>query len=118
MTDPAAVDIEHFETRLLAARAQILALQGTREASAATVTLDQSSVGRLSRMDALQQQAMAQAVQERAGQELSRIEAALRRCADGSYGYCLDCDEPIDPRRLELDPATALCVRCAGKRGR
>lgn len=111
------IDIEHFKSRLLEARRQLLALQDTREACAATVTLDPSSVGRLSRMDAMQQQAMAQAGQERATRELQRIEAALRRCEDGSYGNCLDCDEPIDPRRLELDPTTALCVRCAAKRG-
>lgn len=111
------IDIEHFRSRLLAARDELLALHDARQASAATVTLDQSSVGRLSRMDALQQQAMAQAGRERAEQELRRIEAALRRCAEGSYGYCLDCDEPIDPRRLDLDAATTRCVRCAARRG-
>lgn len=116
-TMPDSVDIAHLKTRLVEIRAQILALQDTRNASAATVELDQSSVGRLSPMDALQQQAMAQAGQERAARELLRIEAARRRCEDGSYGYCLDCDEPIDPRRLELDPATPLCVRCTTRRG-
>lgn len=111
------LDIEHFKARLLAARAQLLALQGTRDANAATVELDQSSVGRLSRMDALQQQAMAQAGQARAARELARIEAALRRCEEGRYGECPDCGGPIDPRRLEIDPAAVLCVRCPGQRG-
>lgn len=111
-----APDIEHFRTRLLQARKEILSLQDTRDASTATVELDQSSVGRLSRMDAMQQQAMAQSHQRRAELALQRIEAALRRCADGSYGYCLDCDKFIDPRRLELDPATTLCVTCAQAR--
>lgn len=53
-------DIEHFRNKLLAARQAILNVADARNASAATVMLDQSSVGRLSRMDALQQQAMAQ----------------------------------------------------------
>lgn len=115
MTD--TPDIEHFRERLLKAREAILSSKDTREASTATVTLDQSSVGRLSRMDALQQQAMAQSTRQRAERELKRIEAALQRCDDGSYGYCLDCDEAINPRRLELDPSATLCIACAEERG-
>jgi DnaK suppressor protein len=109
------MDIQHFRSRLLDARAQLLALQATRDDSAATVVLDQTSVGRLSRMDALQQQAMALASRERAQRELLRIEAALQRCDDGRYGDCVDCGEPINLRRLEHDPATPLCVACASK---
>ncbi|MCG5501096.1 TraR/DksA family transcriptional regulator [Ectothiorhodospira lacustris] len=109
-------DITHYRTRLLAARDDILGLEDARKASTATVVLDQSSVGRLSRMDALQQQAMAQNTRQRARQSLLRIEAALRRCDDGSYGDCLDCGEPINPRRLDLDPAATLCITCAENR--
>jgi len=112
---PDQLDIEHFRARLLKERAQILSLQEARDASSATVELDQSSVGRLSRMDAMQQQAMAKSSQQRAQSALTRIEAALRRCDDGSYGDCLGCGEPIDPRRLELDPAATLCIGCAGQ---
>lgn len=111
-------DISHFRALLLQAREQLLALQEARDAAAATVELDQSSVGRLSRMDALQQQAMGQSSRQRAQLALARIEAALRRCDEGNYGYCLDCDEPIDPRRLALDPANPLCLRCAEVRDR
>ncbi len=109
-------DIEHFRAKLLKAREEIVGLSETRDASTATVVLDQSSVGRLSRMDALQQQAMAQSTRQRAELALRRIEAALRRCDDGSYGYCPECDEPINPRRLELDPAAPLCIACAEAR--
>lgn len=109
-------DIAHFKARLLTARKELLALRETRDSATATVVLDQSSVGRLSRMDALQQQAMAQSTRQRAELALHRIEAALRRCDAGSYGDCTKCDEPIDPRRLELDPATPLCIRCAEAR--
>jgi DnaK suppressor protein len=107
------VDSKHFSEKLLAARDAILAGAESRNASSATVVLDQSSVGRLSRMDALQQQAMAQNSRQRAEQELRRIEAALARCGIGSYGYCASCEEPIDPRRLEFDPAAPLCIGCA-----
>jgi DnaK suppressor protein len=110
--------IDHFRALLLRARDELLSTRAARDASAATVELDQSSVGRLSRMDAMQQQAMAQNGQQRAELALRRIDAALRRCDDGSYGHCLGCDEPIDPRRLELDPAATLCIACAGARDR
>lgn len=106
-------DIDHFRNKLLAARDAILGLADTRNASTATVVLDQTSVGRLSRMDALQQQAMAQSTRQRAERELQRIDAALRRCDDGSYGDCVRCGEPVDPRRLEHDPAAPLCIVCA-----
>jgi DnaK suppressor protein len=110
------VDIERYRTQLLQARTELLDLEEARRESAATVELDQSRTGRLSRMDALQQQAMAQSGRQRAQVALHRIEAALRRCEDGSYGLCVDCEEAIDPRRLELDPATPLCIACARAR--
>ena len=110
------LNIDHFKSKLLAARETLQSLEETRHAATATVILDQSSVGRLSRMDALQQQAMAINTRQRAVLELRRIEAALRRCEDGSYGHCVDCDEPINPRRLDLDPATTLCINCANQR--
>jgi len=78
-----------------------------------TVGLDQQSVGRLSRMDALQGQAMANAAERRRAVDLARIDAALRRIDDDEYGYCLDCGEKIAPRRLELDPAATHCIGCA-----
>jgi DnaK suppressor protein len=77
------------------------------------VTLDQQSVGRLSRMDALQNQAMALAQQKRRDQEARRLTLALERMEDEEFGYCEDCGEPIALRRLELDPACRLCVSCA-----
>ena len=78
-----------------------------------TVTLQQDSVGRLSRMDALQQQAMAQAQERRRAQEGMRIEAALKRIEAGEWGYCLTCGEEIAAARLAHDPSVATCVKCA-----
>lgn len=111
-------DIQHFRAKLLNRRAEIQALEPTRKDAAGTVILDQTSVGRLSRMDAMQQQAMAKSTRQRAADELQRIEAALRRCDSGDYGYCMRCDEAINPRRLEFDPTATLCIDCAEKSGR
>ena len=82
----------------------------------APVTLDQQSVGRLSRMDALQSQAMAQATEKRRHQRLSQIEAAFRRMEAGEYGYCATCGEAIAGKRLTADPAAHLCVGCSNWR--
>lgn len=78
-----------------------------------TVDLDQQSVGRLSRMDAMQHRAMALATQTRRDQQKSRITAALARMDEGEYGYCTECGEDIAPKRLELDPTLPTCINCA-----
>ena len=77
------------------------------------VELDQQSVGRLSRMDAMQVQAMAQAVERRRRARLALVDAALKRLDEGDYGYCIDCGEDIAPGRLEADAAAPRCVDCA-----
>ena len=79
----------------------------------AVVQLDQQAVGRLSRMDALQNQAMATAQQTRRNIEKQQLLAALSRIEEGEYGYCEDCGEDIPIRRLELNPVAAKCVNCA-----
>ena len=108
-------DSEHFRRLLEQRREALLGLEQTGRESAATVELDQSKVGRLSRMDALQVQAMSQEGERRRQLELRQIQAALLRLESGDYGYCLECGELIAARRLELNPATPLCIDCAGK---
>ena len=80
----------------------------------APVELDQQSVGRLSRMDAIQVQAMAVATEARRQDRIKRIEAALRRIDDDEYGYCLGCDEDIPAKRIAVEPTVTRCVDCAG----
>ena len=79
----------------------------------AAVELDQQATGRLSRMDAMQQQSMDTAKEARRIGRLRLIEAALRRLEEGDYGYCLNCDESISDGRLKLDPTFSLCIDCA-----
>ena len=78
-----------------------------------TVVLDQQSVGRLSRMDAMQRQAMAQATARRRNARRDRIAAALARISEEEFGSCMDCGEDIPKGRLDLDPTTPNCVSCA-----
>lgn len=83
------------------------------ETGQATVQLDQQAIGRLSRQDALQNQAMAKATQARRQVERTRLAKALARMDEGEFGYCEDCGDEIAPGRLELDPAATRCVDCA-----
>lgn len=108
-----AEQIENLREALIKNR-EILktAIKGENESSQ-TVELDQSKVGRLSRMDALQGQAMTQETKLRHEEGLRKISAALSRIESGDYGYCLKCDEPISVARLEVDPSASLCINCA-----
>jgi DnaK suppressor protein len=112
MTDPERDDAA-VEARLRARRAELQRAAAAHEDDRRPVELDQTRIGRLSRMDAIQEQAMAIELERRREVELARIDAALERLADGEYGDCATCGEPIEPRRLELDPAIPLCLGCA-----
>jgi DnaK suppressor protein len=80
--------------------------------AAKTVELDQSAVGRLSRMDAMQQQAMAKATRRNLELRLQQCRAARAAFARDEYGYCKRCEEPIGYRRLSVKPETPFCVDC------
>ena len=81
--------------------------------AARPVTLDQASVGRLSRMDAMQGQAMALETQRRRQRRLTQVRLALGRIQQGNFGLCQQCEEGIAFNRLDIDPATRLCITCA-----
>lgn len=104
---------DDIRAALLALKTELEDLSDLSGDSRATVELDQQSVGRLSRMDALQGQAMAQASERQRRATIQRIEAALSRLDSGDYGYCVECGEEISARRLDVDPAAAFCISCA-----
>ncbi len=107
--------LSHFQQLLLSRRDELRRREAEGSEATDTVELDQQSVGRLSRMDALQAQQMAHETVRRRRRELARIEQALLRLDSGDYGYCLGCGADIDPRRLELDPSHTHCVSCAAR---
>ncbi len=98
---------------LLNEQRELEGLQSQTEEDRKPVDLDQQSVGRLSRMDSMQQQSMALAEERRRVFRLRQIDAALKRLDEGDFGICLNCDEPIAVKRLELDPAVSTCIKCA-----
>ena len=104
---------DHIKIQLSERRLALQGLNAAAKDSLSTVDLDQSRVGRLSRMDALQMQAMAQEEDRRRKLELLRIDAALARLQAGDFGFCVVCDEAIGAKRLALDPSLPTCIRCA-----
>lgn len=102
-----------LEERLANLRRQSQASLDTRK----PVELDRASIGRLSRMDSMQMQAMAQAAERRRQHEIARINAALKRIDQGEFGFCVACGEAIDPKRLDTDPSVASCICCAAASG-
>lgn len=115
MNELSEEQIQMFRHALLESRKILMtAIEGESESSQ-TVELDQSKVGRLSRMDALQGQAMTQETKHRHEEGLRNISAALSRIESGDFGYCLKCDELISIERLQVDPAASLCITCANQ---
>ena len=106
---------QHFKQALLKLQTDLLAVEQSGEEAAQTVNLDQTAIGRVSRMDALQGQAMAKDAQQRRTILLQRIKASLQRIEKGIFGLCLRCGENIHVKRLEFDPTAPLCIDCASQ---
>jgi DnaK suppressor protein len=104
---------EPFRQLLIARREELLAEDRMSAEDRAPVRLDQDSVGRLSRIDAMQVQAMALAQQRRRQGERAAIEAALHRIDDGEYGACVKCGDDIAEERLLHNPTVPVCIACA-----
>ncbi len=111
-------DLDHFRATLLTLKAELQAASSSGQEAAKTVELDQTTIGHVSRMDALQDQAMAQASQQRRLIQLQRIESALRRLENSDFGWCMKCGEEIGRKRLDVDPTAPLCITCADGRSR
>lgn len=106
-------ELTGFHDKLIALQRDILQQQRANIESGSTVELDQTSVGRLSRMDAMQGQAMAKANEARLKQKLLDIQHALEKVKTDDFGYCETCDELINLPRLQYDPSVKYCLNCA-----
>jgi len=114
MTEPTDAELRtRYKERLLAELEEIAEASRQTSADRDPVVLDQQSVGRLSRMDAMQGQAMAAAMQWRRDGRIKAIHAALERLEIDEFGWCDDCGDFIGLKRLDLDPVAQRCVGCA-----
>ncbi|MEY3042531.1 MAG: hypothetical protein RLZZ174_1613 [Pseudomonadota bacterium] len=113
MTPPPLSDRAAWAARLEAFAQQQRDALTQAAGSDAPVTLDQSRVGRLSRIDALAGQALAQATRQRREAALAAVASAQQRLASGRFGLCEDCEEPIALARLAHNPIVRQCLACA-----
>lgn len=113
--DLSGAELEQLHQRLIDLRGELEAMLSSSAEGAKPVDLDQP-IGRLSRMDALQQQHMVQAGRENARQRLQRVQAALALFERDEYGYCRLCEESIGFARLSAQPEAPLCLECQGER--
>ncbi|HEY9031668.1 MAG TPA: TraR/DksA family transcriptional regulator [Kangiella sp.] len=104
--------IVHFKSELLQIEKELVEALGLAEEVGEKVELDQARFGRVSRGSALMDQAMSEAGVERDKKRLVAVRKALKRIDENQYGFCLECDEPISEKRLEVAPETELCLDC------
>ncbi len=109
---------KEIKQKLLILREELTGMLLNSLESSKPVGLDQP-IGRLSRMDALQQQSMTQASRRAAEVRISKINNAMSRINNDNYGYCLECEEEINYARLQANPEAPFCLDCqSGKERR
>ncbi len=113
---PSEEELEEFSHLVKERLAEVEASLELASSDAEPVDLD-LSIGRLSRMDALAQQHIAVARRRELETRRSQLRAALARINAGSFGECLDCEEPIGLGRLRARPESSLCRDCQQRRG-
>ena len=104
-------ELEKYHQKLLLLREQLTAFDAVSRETSKTVDLDEP-FGRLSRMDAIQQQKMSEAHKQRNEIRLRQVHAALDRMEHGEYGECMKCGHFIPKERLEARPEVPICIAC------
>ena len=105
--------IIQFRKQLIALKDELIGALAKAENDIKPVVLDQAAVGRVSRNDAMQMQQMALESSRRRERRLISVDQALKRLEKQIYGICVDCEEEINVRRLEIDPIAIRCIKCA-----
>lgn len=115
MPELSASEIETLRLALVALKGELSASIDASNEESRPVDLDQP-IGRLSRVDAMQQQSMVAANRRAAQLRERQVEAALGRIDEGEYGDCQSCGEAVGLRRLEAAPEAPFCLACQGRR--
>ncbi|MFW5947268.1 MAG: TraR/DksA family transcriptional regulator [Gemmatimonadota bacterium] len=105
--------VAELTARLERALAKLERSMRATEEAMRPVKLDQTAVGRLSRIDTLQNQGLTRNLQEREQARLGQIAAAFERLEAGTYGLCMECGGPIPFARLDVFPETPTCTACS-----
>lgn len=107
------IDLPVYKKRLIDRKHELENMIKESHEDTNPVDIDQAQVGLLSRMEAMEEHAVAEEVEHLREQELLKVDSALERMQKGEYGLCVSCGEEIEEKRLELDPAVPLCYVCA-----
>ncbi len=114
MTEPLTPEqIEALNQDLISELRRLERSMGVSELATKVVELDQTAVGRLSRMDSLQSQSMAKNLKEREAVKLALLIDALKRIEQGTYGLCVECGGHVSFGRLSVFPESPECSGCA-----
>lgn len=105
--------LEDFKQDLMSELLRLERSMGVSELASEVVELDQTAVGRLSRMDSLQNQSMAKNLKEREAVKLALLIDALKRIEQGTYGLCVECGRHVSFGRLSVFPESGECSGCA-----
>ncbi|MDX1693677.1 MAG: TraR/DksA family transcriptional regulator [Ketobacteraceae bacterium] len=113
MNKPLTEDqMDELQGQLTALEAELRQSLKDSKSDSDPVKLDQQLMGRVSRIDAIQQQSMASASRAKQEMLLRKVVQALRLIDEGDYGYCRQCDAPIGYQRLRIKPEATLCIKC------
>jgi DnaK suppressor protein len=107
--------IDELQAELLRLQRELRELLNASKDESKPVDLG-TPIGRLSRMDAMQQQSMAQANRRSHEVRLQQIAAALNLLHTDDYGLCRACEEPIGYPRLNARPESPFCLDCQSAR--
>jgi DnaK suppressor protein len=110
--------IEELHSDLIRVQRELQEAIDVHADHASIVNLDQDAVGRLSRIDAIQQQQMAAEIRRRTTLRSKQVAVALGTHGEGEYGWCKKCGEPIGYKRLKAKPESPCCVPCTSAMGR
>ena len=110
MKDPQS--LESYRKQLQELLDEIEGYLAKTEQSAEAVSPDKS-LGRLSRMEAMQDQQLILEARRRKKMQKVAVLSALQRIEHGQFGTCIFCGKSIDPARLEVAPESSTCVSCS-----
>lgn len=112
-----AKDLKYFQTKLLEAKNQILRGSAINDLDDLQVKPEEMADEADLANSAINQQ-ISFSIRAKEMQKLKRIEAALGRIEEGSYGYCIESDEEISRKRLETQPWAEFCLEVAEEKER
>lgn len=99
---------ESIQIKIVETKQKIIALEEVTQPIS-----PENSIGRVSRMDAINNKSVSEAALRQAKKQLASLKVALTKIDQSSFGVCTNCKKPIQKARLLFLPESNKCVRCA-----